>query len=390
MRKNWTQLEGVEQILPDYSWELEQKRRSLLDCLYRNGYELVVPPLADFLESLLCGTNGDLDVLTVKSPDHMSGRLFGIRADMTPQVAQIAAMHMPVQETSVRLCYFGSTLLARPLNIGGTREQLQYGAELFGSESPDADCEVIRLMVETLRVAGAESVFLSMGHVGIFDEIYQRLALGDEFEEEVLSILQRKSKPDFELFAKMNNISDENLQLVLTLTELNGSIQEFEAAQKTLIGLSESLDNKISEFALILKKVSEQNKDLTLHFDFAQVGGYRYHTGVVFSAYVPGYGQAVSKGGRYDSVMSAYGTPCPATGFSGDLKLLLQGNQNRSKKPILVQLNSNPPDSEIEKLFAEGERIIQELPGENRGALLNLCDRVLVQSGQNWSVQPII
>ena len=390
MRKNWTQLEGVEQILPDDSWELEQKRRSLLDCLYRNGYELVVPPLADFLESLLRGTNGDLDVLTVKSPDHMSGRLFGIRADMTPQVAQMAAMHMPVQETSVRLCYFGSTLLARPLNIGGTREQLQYGAELFGSESPDADCEVIRLMVETLRVAGAESVFLSIGHVGIFDEIYQRLALGDEFEEEVLSILQRKSKPDFELFAKMNNISDENLQLVLTLTELNGSIQEFEAAQKTLIGLSESLDNKLSEFALILEKVSKQNKNLALHFDFAQVGGYRYHTGVVFSAYVPGYGQAVSKGGRYDSVMSAYGTPCPATGFSGDLKLLLQGNQTRSKKPILVQLNSNPPDSEIEKLFAEGERIIQELPGENRRALLKLCDRVLVQSGQNWSVQPII
>ena len=153
--------------------------------------------------------------------------------------------------------------------------------------------------------------------------------------------------------------------------------------------MSKSLDNKLSEFALILKKVSEQNKDLALHFDFAQVGGYRYHTGVVFSAYVPGYGQAVSKGGRYDSVMSAYGTPCPATGFSGDLKLLLQGNQNRSKKPILVQLNSNPPDSEIEKLFAEGERIIQELPGENRGALLKLCDRVLVQSGQNWSVQPI-
>ena len=389
MNSPWTQLEGVEQILPGSGWEFEQMRRRLLDCLYQNGYELVIPPLADFVETLLGGTNEDLDVLTVKSPDHVSGRLFGIRADMTPQVARIAATHTPVQDAVVRLCYFGPVLLARAMEIGGRREQMQFGAELFGSESLKADCEIVQLMVESLRVAGADSLVVSLGHVGIVEEIFRMEEFNDNQQETVQKILQRKSKPDLQLFCEQNQLSSNALRLLRNLIDLNGDESVLDTARLQLGKQSSRLDHLLDEFASFLGMVRKENEPIPLHVDFAQTGSHRYHTGIIFSAFVPGFGQAVAKGGRYDNVMSAYGTPCAATGFSGDLMLLAGGRKGDKKKGILVPADAEVPRSRIEELLANGERVFREMPGQSPRSVQLTCDHTLVKRGDGWQVESL-
>lgn len=337
MSDPWVQLDGVEQILPFDGWEFELLRRKVLDCLYQNGYELVVPPLADFVESLLGGTNEDLDLLTVKAPDYASGKLYGIRADMTPQLARMAALHLPVQESAIRLCYFGSTLLARVPKIGGHRELLQFGAELFGSSSQESDREIIRLMVECLKLAGIQSLSLSMGHVGVIREILRAYDIDSHQDAEILSMLRRKSVPDLQDFFSGQNFSSSSAANTLCeLTALNGDIAIVKSANHRLRGLSPGLDQILAEFEDIVRKVSAELTDVSVHVDYSQTGGYQYHTGVIFSAYGPGYGQALAKGGRYDNVLSVYGSDVPATGFSGDLRLLRDAIHGKCRKGILV------------------------------------------------------
>ncbi|MYI89068.1 MAG: ATP phosphoribosyltransferase regulatory subunit, partial [Gammaproteobacteria bacterium] len=291
MTGGWIQLDGVEQILPYDGWEFEQLRRELLDCLYQNGYELVVPPLADFVECLLGGTNDDLDVLTVKTPDYVSGKMFGIRADMTPQVARLAALHLPVQEQPVRLCYFGSSLLARVPSIGGSRELLQFGAELFGSSSLESDCEIIRLMIESLRIAGVDSLSVSLGHVGIIESLIEQFGYKkSSLENALLDALKRKSKPELDALAGREGLRAEAIEIFSNLIELNGGIDILDEAENRLKSVGNNVPQLLSEFERVVRRVAEENNGVSLHVDFAQVGGYQYHTGVIFSAYGPGYG----------------------------------------------------------------------------------------------------
>ena len=388
MNNNWTQLDGVEQILPYDGWEIELLRRRLLDCLYQNGYELVVPPLADFVDSLLGGTNEDLDVLTVKAPDYVSGRLFGIRADMTPQVARMAALHLPVQETVVRLCYFGPTLLARAPDIGGSREQLQFGAELFGSSSSDSDREIIRLMVESLTIAGVDSLSISLGHVKVVEEVLQAINATGGIEGRIRDALQRKSKPDLRELAQIHNLPDSAVELLCDLTDLNGGVDVVGEACERLSGISNNLDSALVEFKLMITKIFEEMDSVAVHVDYAQIGGYQYHTGVIFSAYGPGYGHALANGGRYDGVLSTYGAPCPATGFSGDLRLLRRSIRGQCRKSILISADAQVPAEEIAQVCKAGERVIRQLPDQERSTLSEVCDREFVGRNDEWIVVP--
>ncbi|MYD77616.1 MAG: ATP phosphoribosyltransferase regulatory subunit [Gammaproteobacteria bacterium] len=390
MTGGWIQLDGVEQILPYDGWEFEQLRRELLDCLYQNGYELVVPPLADFVECLLGGTNDDLDVLTVKTPDYVSGKMFGIRADMTPQVARLAALHLPVQEQPVRLCYFGSSLLARVPSIGGSRELLQFGAELFGSSSLESDCEIIRLMIESLRIAGIDSLSVSLGHVGIIESLIEQFGYKkSSLENALLDALKRKSKPELDALAGREGLRAEAIEIFSNLIELNGGIDILDEAENRLKSVGNNVPQLLSEFERVVRRVAEENNGVSLHVDFAQVGGYQYHTGVIFSAYGPGYGQPLAKGGRYDSVMAAYGTPCAATGFSGDLRLLRRAIRGECKKAVMVPLDSNVPREQIDALIERGDRVIHQLPDQTRASLIHTCDREFVCHAGEWRVVPL-
>ncbi len=390
MTGGWIQLDGVEQILPYDGWEFEQLRRELLDCLYQNGYELVVPPLADFVECLLGGTNDDLDVLTVKTPDYVSGKMFGIRADMTPQVARLAALHLPVQQQPVRLCYFGSSLLARVPSIGGSRELLQFGAELFGSSSLESDCEIIRLMIESLRIAGIDSLSVSLGHVGIIESLFEQFGYKkSSIENALLDALKRKSKPELDTLAGREGPQAETIEVFSNLIELNGGIDILDEAKYRLKSVENNVPQLLSEFERVVRRVAEENDGVSLHVDFAQVGGYQYHTGVIFSAYGPGYGQPLAKGGRYDSVMAAYGTPCAATGFSGDLGLLRRAIRGECKKAVMVPLNSTVPREHIGALIERGERVIHQLPDQARASLIHTCDREFICQAGEWRVVPL-
>ena len=390
MTGGWIQLDGVEQILPYDGWEFEHLRRELLDCLYQNGYELVVPPLADFVECLLGGTNDDLDVLTVKTPDYVSGKMFGIRADMTPQVARLAALHLPVQQQPVRLCYFGSSLLARVPSIGGGRELLQFGAELFGSSSLESDCEIIRLMIKSLRIAGIDSLSVSLGHVGIIESLFEQFGYKESpLENALLDALKRKSKPELDSLAVREGLRAEAVEIFSNLIELNGGIEILDEAENRLKSVGNNVPRLLSEFESVVRRVAEENNEVSLHIDFAQVGGYQYHTGVIFSAYGPGYGQPLAKGGRYDSVMAAYGTPCAATGFSGDLRLLRRAIRGECKKAVMVPLNSTVPREQIDALIERGERVIHQLPDQTRASLVHTCDREFICQAGKWRVVPL-
>ncbi len=389
MSKSWTQLDGVEQILPYDGWEIEQLRRKILDCLHYNGYELVIPPLADFVESLLGGTDADLDVLTVKAPDHVSGRLFGIRADMTPQVARMAALHLPVQDSVVRLCYFGSALLARSPSVGTSREILQFGAELFGSSELESDCEIIRLMVDSLHIAGIESLSVSIGHVGIIEELFSVLEIQKSLENDILEALKKKSIPDLQRLSGTSELSGEALAVFSELTRLNGDAKMISQAKYLLSGISESTDALLAEFDHVVNWILKELPKVACHVDCALIGSYRYHTGIIFSAYGPGYGQALAKGGRYDRVLSTYGNPCPATGFSGDLRLLSRDVQGKCQKGILVTNRERHSETPISELIENGDRVIRQMPGQARASLLTSCDRELVQRNGKWVVVPL-
>lgn len=390
MTGGWIQLDGVEQILPYDGWEFEQLRRELLDCLYQNGYELVVPPLADFVECLLGGTNDDLDVLTVKTPDYVSGKMFGIRADMTPQVARLAALHLPVQQQPVRLCYFGSSLLARVPSIGGSRELLQFGAELFGSSSLESDCEIIRLMIESLRIAGIDSLSVSLGHVGIIESLFDQFGYKkSSIENALLDVFKRKSKPELDALADREGLRADAIEIFSSLIELNGGIEILDEAENRLKSVGNNVPRLLSEFERVARRVAEENNGVSLHVDFAQVGGYQYHTGVIFSAYGPGYGQPLAKGGRYDGVMAAYGTPCAATGFSGDLRLLRRAIRGECKKAVMVPLNSTVSREQIDALIERGDRVIYQLPDQTRASLIQTCDRELICQAGKWRVVPL-
>ncbi|MDE0309422.1 MAG: ATP phosphoribosyltransferase regulatory subunit [Acidiferrobacterales bacterium] len=389
MNKSWTQLDGVEQILPCDGWEIEQLRRKILDCLNSNGYELVIPPLADFVESLLGGTDADLDVLTVKAPDHVSGRLFGIRADMTPQVARMAALRLPVQSSVVRLCYMGSALLARSPSVGASREILQFGAELFGSSDLNSDCEIIHLMVDSLHIAGIESLSVSLGHVGIIEELFSSLKIPKSLENDVLEALKKKSIPDLEELCRKSEQLKQTMDVFSELTRLHGDSKTIEQAKCLLSGISARIDALLVELDYAVSWILRELPDVSCHVDCALVGSYRYHTGIIFSAYGPGYGQALAKGGRYDLVMSTYGNPCPATGFSGDLRLLSRDLRGECRKGILVPHGEQLPETVISELIEKGSRVIRQMPEQAQSSLHSVCDRRLVVRDGEWVVVPM-
>lgn len=383
MAHRWLLPEAIEDVLPRDAARIEALRRRLLDEFSRHGYEFVMPPLLEYVESLLTGSGHDLDLRTFKLVDQLSGRAMGLRADITPQVARIDA-HLLGRKGVARLAYCGSVLHTLPAGFNATREPLQIGAELYGHAGLEADIEVIRLLASALRLAGISASRLDLGHVAVFRALSSAAGLATDAEQDLFSALQGKDVPTVrELVA---DVAEPLRSAFLALPELHGDRRVLDRAAKLLPELP-----AITAALGDLNRLAEALGDLPLGFDLADLRGYHYHSGVAFAAYCAGSPGAVALGGRYDNFGKAYGRARPATGFSMDLRELARLSPNGDTKGAI--LAPWPEDdalhAEAERLRAAGERVVLALPGHEGSWREAGCDRVLIRRGQEWIIESL-
>jgi ATP phosphoribosyltransferase regulatory subunit len=387
----WLLPEGIEELLPAEASRLEALRRRLLDLYATWGYAQVMPPFIEYLESLLVGSGSDLDLETFKLTDQLTGRLMGVRADMTQQVARIDA-HRLQHEAPTRLCYLGTVLRARPDGPGGSRSPLQVGAELYGHAGIESDAEVVALMIETLETCGIRDVHLDLGHVGIFRGLTAAAGLDELREAELFEMLQRKARAELE--AAVAGMPQEHASRLLALVDLNGGDEVLDAARERLAGATAEVDAALASLAGVAEVLRRERPELVLHFDLAELRGYRYHTGVVFAALVPGHGEAIARGGRYDDVGRFFGRARPATGFSTDLRTLLRLSDGQAtaqvESGIFAPADADPAlCAAIRELRERGERVVRALPGQVGGAAEMDCDRELVRNDDGWEIRTV-
>lgn len=379
---NWLLPEYLADALPFEAARIEQQRRSVLDLFRAHGYELVMPPLIEYLDSLLTGSGHDLKLRTFKLVDQVSGRTLGVRADMTPQVARIDA-HLLNRQGTTRLCYCDSVLHTMPASISASREPIQIGAELYGHTGHDADVEVIRLMARALDVAGAAPSRIDVGHVGIFRALAEAAGLDVEQLDAALSLLQAKDVPGLQDFCAA--LPESQRAAFLQLPTLYGGVEVLDRAAAVLPPLP-----AVTAALATLRSVATSLPDQPLSFDLADLRGYHYHNGVVFAAYHPGSASAVALGGRYDGAGAAFGRARAATGFSMDLRLVAQivGGDEGDGAIVAPADGDAALSAEVARLRAAGEVVIELLPGESipEGPR---CTRRLVANGGRWTIEQV-
>ena len=383
----WLLPDGIEELLPEEAMRLEGLRRRLLDTCFAFGYELVFPPLIEFLESLLTGTGHDLELSTFKLIDPLTGRLLGVRADLTPQVARIDA-HNLKRELPTRLCYVGTVLRAYADPLDKSRSPIQIGAELYGHAGPEADLEVIQLMLELLAQAGVLEVHLDLGHVGIYRGLARRAGLDAEQEAELFAILQRKSRPDLSQFLAQS-LGSALRRHFFALLDLNGESEVLAEAKKSLADAGEEVKAALERLEQVATCLKRRYPALPIHFDLAELRGYRYHTGLVFAALVPGYGREIARGGRYDAIGEVFGRARPAVGFSADLKQLIKYGVPLEEPPLRRLLA--PPGEDLElletirSLRLKGWQVVQSLTGQEDAKQMG-CNFKLERQGNRFEI----
>ncbi|MEK6736577.1 MAG: ATP phosphoribosyltransferase regulatory subunit [Pseudomonadota bacterium] len=379
--RNWLLPEYIEDILPTEALHIEVLRRQIIDLLLVHGYQQVIPPLLEYIESLLSGSGSDMDLRMFKVIDQLSGRMMGLRADMTPQVARIDA-HLLNCEGVTRLCYVNSVLHTTPAGLTQTREPLQIGAELYGHAGLESDLEIQRLMLRCLSISGVHQIHLDLGHVAVFRSLIKDAGIPLAIETELFSVLQAKDIPALKaLCAKLEKRTRDAL---LLLPELYG--------QNILADAYKWLPDQ-PEIRMALDELGAVAQELrpvvdSVAFDLADLRGYHYHTGMVFAAYARNCSNAIALGGRYDEIGKAFGRARPATGFSMDLRGL-----SRLVKPgpypkgirAPYQKENKELNVVIEQLRQGGHIVVMELPGQH-GETSN-CDRQLVLRNGQWVIE---
>ncbi|MBB5211420.1 ATP phosphoribosyltransferase regulatory subunit [Microbulbifer hydrolyticus] len=391
--ERWMLPDGIAEILPADAKRVETLRRNLLDLYHRWGYELIIPPMVEFTDSLLIGMGRDVDLSTFRVTDQLSGRSLGIRADITPQAARIDSHSFP-RSGANRLCYAGQVLYTRPRAPMGPRAPIQIGAELYGVESLQGDIEVISLMIETLRAAGIREIHLDLGHVAIFRSLAQAAELDEEQKGDLIALLQSKAVADIERWVDENISSAEAANWLRMLPRLAGGTECLNRAREVFANGPDALKRALEELQQVADAVARRYPQVALFFDLGEMRGYDYETGLVFAAYSPGYGQALANGGRYNGIGAVFGRDRAATGFSTDLAAInaLGDNGDREAGAILA------PASDCEQLWqtaeslrAEGEVVISLMAdsGDDDSETLARCDRELVREGTAWVVKPL-
>ena len=369
---NWLLPENIADVLPSEARKIEELRRVLLDNFRLFGYELVMPPMLEYLDSLVPVPDHEMDLRMFKLVDQLSGRSMGLRADMTIQVARIDA-HLLNRASVTRLSYAGSVLHTRPSGLHATREPFQIGAEIYGHAGLEADAEIQTLALESLRLAGLTAVRIDLCHAGIVRCILRHDEKTRGLESEIVALLRAKDLPSLQQFTLQ--FSAETRAALLALPTLYGDISLFEHARRVLPQHKEittALDD--------LASLAHQAGTYGVAIDLADLSGYQYESGATFSLYVTGLPNAVARGGRYDHVGEAFGRARPATGFSMDLRELARLTPVATPKSAIRAPWGREPDllEMIQSLRHSGEIVIQSLPGNESDQQEFDCDRVIV------------
>jgi ATP phosphoribosyltransferase regulatory subunit len=381
--QNWLLPEYVEDMLPDEAWRVEQMRAQFLDLLRKSGYQLVVPPLLEYAESLLIDGSNDMDLRSFKLVDQLSGRTLALRADITPQVARIDA-HLLNRQGVTRLCYAGSVLHTQPVGLTRTRELLQIGAELYGHGGLESDLEIQQLMLQSLSLLGIKDVHLDLGHVGAFRALVDHAELDMGLEGELFAALQGKDSAALQILAKPLDatLRDALLALPTLYGDCSDVLKRARMQLPNFPEISAALDD--------LQNISTKLQPLvsSVGIDLADLRGYHYHSGIVFAAYHAGSHDAIALGGRYDDLGKSFGRARAATGFSMDLRQLY-----RLLPPQVVRLGVCAPRTsdvalhdKIAQLRAGGEMVVVDLLGDAKLRRELQCDRELVLSDGVWQI----
>ncbi len=386
----WLLPDGVEDILPPLAGQIEALRRDVMDTCQRWGYQLVIPPLIEYLDSLFTGTGHDLALQTFKLTDQLTGRMMGVRADMTPQAARIDA-HTLRREGVTRLCYSGHVLHTRPEHMLTGRTPIQAGCELFGSKSEAADCEIISLLLDVLRMGGLPSVHLDLGHVGVYQALIREADVDPQTETAIFDAMRRKSVP--ELDTLLGDCTDQTAGARLrALARISGGRETLAQARAALEGSAVEVMEALDQLERVADMLAESYPEVVLGFDFCELRGYNYHTGMVFAVYAPGHGEALAKGGRYDSIGQDFGRARPATGFSVDIRALVALGQRRQsvKGAIWAPYSEDVGLAGVVAGLRLTETVIQAMPDDPKNGSQNReCDRQLVKQDDQWVVEPI-
>lgn len=385
----WLLPDGVDEIIPPQAQVIERLRRRLLDVITTWGYALCMPATIEFLDALVSGGGDDLELQTFKLTDQVSGRLLGIPADMTPQIARIDA-HRINADTPTRLCYIGPILHTRPDKFAGSRNPLQLGAELYGHAGIESDAEVIALMVEVLAAAGVGEITLDLGHMAIFHGLAAAAALDAEREGRVLDVLLRKAVG--ELPEVLAGVTPATAACLSALLSLNGDASVLPRARQAFAAAPAQVQRALEDLEQLVSLLAQRCPHINVHLDLADLRGYRYHTGVMFAAYTLRMGRAIAWGGRYDDIGARYGRARPATGFSTDLKLLATLAAGAADAPSAILAPAGTDAAllaAIADLRAAGEQVIQALPGQTGGPREMGCNRTLVSRDGRWHTVPV-
>jgi ATP phosphoribosyltransferase regulatory subunit len=376
---NWLLPENIADVLPSEARKIEELRRQMLDNFRLYGYELVMPPLLEYVDSLLTGAGKDTDLRTFKLVDQISGRMLGLRADMTIQVARIDA-HLLNRDSVTRLCYAGSVLHTRPSGLHATREPLQIGAEIYGHAGLEADAEIQELALTSLAQAGFTDVRLDLSHVGVLRAIIGEDPRALRDEAALYALLRAKDAPGLDILSR--DYLPVTRAALLELPHLYGDIEVLGRAREVLPA-SPAITRALAELAALAGSALGRAE---VAIDLADLRGYQYESGAMFSLYVPGLPNAVARGGRYDHVGEAFGRARPATGFSLDLRELARLLPGAERKHSIRAPWGNAPElrDRIAQLRKAGEVVIQSLPGHDDEQDEFECDRVLVLDNSNW------
>jgi len=384
--RNWLLPEYIEDVLPAEAARIEGLRRTLLDLFKVHGYQYVIPPMLEYMESLITGAGHDLDLATFKVVDQLTGRLMGVRADMTPQAARIDA-HLLNHQGITRLCYAGSVLRTKPDGLARTREPLQIGAELYGHAGIASDIEIQRLVIKALQAIGIDQVHLDFSHVNVFGSLIESSQIDPQLEQDLYAALQ--SKDQSAVAALAHGLDKTTSEALLHLTELNGDKAILAKAAKLLPAtpaIKAALDS--------LAQASSALEDLgvTVSFDLSELRGYHYHSGIVFAAYAQGYKGPLALGGRYDEVGQAFGRARPATGFSLDLRGVATALPPAEEATAIFApaVGDASLSAKIEALRSEGCVVVQELPDVQSDLAELNCSKKLEHYNSGWHVVDIV
>ncbi len=380
----WTLPDYVEDMLPDEAVYLESLRRSILDLYQAHGYFYVIPPMLEYIESL--NSNGqDMDLDTFKVVDQLSGRLMGVRADITPQVARIDA-HLIHNEEVTRLSYAGSVLRTKPASFLQSREPFQIGAELYGFKGIEADLEIQTLLIKTLNTIGIKTPVFDFNHLDIFTSLIASSNIERDLLDRLYEAMQKKDKSEVKSLTQ--SLDKKNREALIALVSLYGDVNILKEADKAL-PQDKAIKNALQFLNQIDKALKES--DIKISYDLSDIRGYQYHNGLVFSVYADQCYSPIALGGRYDNIGASFGRKRPATGFTMDLKniVTLFPNGKKAKAILAPQGNDAGLERAIESLRQQGDIVAIDLFGE-MNVIQNNCDRILIQDASKaWKVKAV-